>query len=104
MIGQFNRFDESIGCMAGCAEGRRNVLESLVVEAVDVDDRFAKDLRSLSPLVNLDFMHQDPPHIAGVGMIERVGKLVRDMSVEGTPKSHVHHLAAATNAKERLAV
>jgi hypothetical protein len=40
------------------------------------------DLGNVRPFLKLDLVHKDGPHIAGVIMVERIGKLVGDVGVE----------------------
>ena len=81
MIGQLDRFHQSIRRITGYAQRGGDVLESLVVEAVDFDNWLAKYLSHMSAFFDFDFVNKDCPHVAGVGMIQRVGKLIRNVSV-----------------------
>ncbi len=104
MIGQFNRFHESIWGVTCHAKRRRNVFESLMVQAVDSDDGITKYISDVCPLFDLHLMHQHRPHVARIGMVQRAGQLIRDVRVQRPTEGNVHHLTAATNPEERFAV
>src|SRR5215211_4807106 len=74
------------------------------MEAVDFNDRLAKDISNMRPLFDFDFMDKDGPHVAGIGMVERVGKLVRNVGIERPAKRHIHYLTASTDTEERFAI
>ena len=76
MIGQFHSFDESIRRVTCHSQRRSDVFESLVVQAVDLDDRLAIDFRDTRPFFDLHFMDEDGPFVAGVIMVKDVGKLI----------------------------
>src|SRR5688500_10423780 len=104
MIGQFNRFSQSIRRVTCDAQRGRNVFESLVVQAVDFDDGFAINLSNACTFFDLDFVHKHGPLVAGIGMVERVGKLVREVSVESPAQAYVEDLASAANPQEGFPV
>ena len=104
MIRKFDRLDESIGGMACNAECRRNILESLMMVAVDFDDWLSQHICNMRTFFDLHFMHKHRPHVAGVGMIERVRELVWEVSVERPTQSNVDELTAAADAKEGFAI
>src|SRR5215213_1284507 len=58
----------------------------------------------MCPLFDLDFVYKYSPHVTRIRVIERIRKLVRNVSVESPTKCHVQYLATTTNAKKRLAV
>src|ERR1043166_5723577 len=58
----------------------------------------------MSSLFDFDLVHDGRPHVPRVGMIQRVGELIRDMGIESPAKRYVYHLAAATNAQEWLSI
>ena len=82
MIGQLNGFHQPIRRMTGYAQRGRDVFESLVVKAVDLEDLFTVDLYNVRPLFEPHLVHKHPAHVAGIVMVKRARKLVRDMSVE----------------------
>ena len=104
MVRQFDCFDKSIWGMTCYTKRRSNILKSLVVQAVDLENGFSHHLRDMCPFFHLDIMNKHRPPVAGVGMIERVGKLVVDVRVQGSAEGNVHHLAAAADAEEGFAV
>ena len=57
MVRKFNRFDESIRRETGNAERWRDIFESLVVQAVDFEDGFAKNFSNMCPFFDFDLMH-----------------------------------------------
>ena len=81
MVREFNGFDQSIRGMTRNPERGCNVFESLMVQAVDLDDGLTKDLGDACPFFEFHFMDKHCPHVAGVGMIERTRKLVGDVRV-----------------------
>src|SRR5688572_29036589 len=92
MVGQFDRFSQAIWCIACDAEGGCDVFESLVVQTVDFDDRLAVNLSNACTFFDFDFVHKHGPLVAGIGMVERVGKLVTEVSVKSPAQAYVENL------------
>ena len=75
-----------------------------MVVAVDFDDWFAQYIGDMCAFLDLHFMHEHGPHVARIGMIEGIGELIREVSVERPTQPNIDELASAADAKERFAV
>src|SRR5688572_13749279 len=82
MVREFDGFDEPVRCMARNTKGGRDILESLMVMAVHFDDRLAQHICNTRAFFNFHFVHEHGPQVAGVGMVQRVGELIWEMSVK----------------------
>ena len=104
MFRQFYGFNQSIRGSTGYAQNRSYIFETLVVQAVDADNRLTKDLCDAGTLFELHLMDEHRPTVAGVIMVERSRKLIRDVCVESSAEGNVDHLASTADAEEGFAI
>ena len=104
MIRKFDRLDESIGGMTGNSQGRCDFFESLMMMAVDLDDWLSQHICNMRTFFDLHFMRKHRPHVTRVGMIKRVGELVREVGVESPTQAHIDKLTSTANTKEGLTI
>ena len=104
MLRQFHGFDQSIRGATGYTQNRSYIFETLVVQAVDLDNGLTKDLGETRPFFDLHFMNKNHSLVTGVGMVEGIGQLVRDVRVQGPTEGDVDHLASAADAEEGFAI
>lgn len=104
MIGQLHRFDQPIRRVTRHAQRGRDILESLMVMAVDSHDRLAKHIGEARAFLDLHLMNQDMPQVAGVGVIESIRELVGEMRVQRPAERDVNELASAADTEERFAI
>ena len=102
MVGQFNGFDESIWRVTCDVERGRDIFESLMMEAIDSEDGFAKDLSDTRP--HFDFHFVSKLQIIFRGMLKGAGQLIENVSVKRPAEGNIHHLTSAANAEERFVV
>src|SRR5215207_6588233 len=90
--------------MTGNLKRGRNIFESLMMKAVDLDNWLAIDLGNTCSFFDLHFMHKYCPLVAGVIVVERVGELIGDMRLQCPAKGDVDDLASTANAEERFTI
>ena len=81
MIRQLHGFHQTIGGETGDAKRGSDVFQSLVVQAVDPDDRLPIDLSNMRPFLELHFMNEDRTLVSRIIMIEGILKLVAKMGI-----------------------
>lgn len=104
MIGQLDRLDESVGRAPGHTQRGGNILQSLMMQAVDPDDRLSIDLCQARPFLDLDLMHQDRSLVTWVIMVKGIRELIGKMGIEASTERHVDDLAAAADAQKWFSI
>ena len=104
VVRKFDGFHETIRGVTGDTQRWRNVFESLVVQAVDFDDRLAIDLSNACSLPRSSLHGRECPLVTGVIMVKGIRELVWNVGVKVSAQCDVERLAAAADAEKRLAI
>lgn len=70
MIGQFHGFHQPIGRVTRDPQGSCDILQPLMVVAIDTDDRLAQHVGDARAFLDFHLMDEHVPQISRVGMIE----------------------------------
>jgi len=106
MFGHFHGFDNPIRSKGHRFETGSYILDTLMVEAVDIQARLTQYFAETAACFDAHGVRQRLPRqdtIAGMIMHERIRNLIRDVGVQAAAQGHIDNLQAPANPQEGFA-